>query len=93
MRGPADLMPKNSRLSRRGKELSSGTAVGVTKCVEAVAEAPGKSGAESLDKKITGAFPPNSTEHRLPVKERNLGNELLEKKKKKGKYILNCFSS
>ena len=51
---------------------SSGTAVIVTRCVEAVAETPGKSGAEFLDKKITGAFLPNSTEHCSPVKENTL---------------------
>ena len=72
------------------KNGSSGIAVGVTKCVEAVAKTPGKSG-KNLEQKITDAFPPKSTEHRSPVKERNLKNELLEKKK--DKYILNCFSS
>ena len=50
--------------------VSSRTAVSVTRCVEA--ETPGKSGAEFSDKKITGAFPPNSTEHRSPVKESTL---------------------
>ena len=82
VKGRADLIPKISRVPRPWKELSSGTAVGVTKCVETVAETPGKSG-KNLGQKITDAFPSNSTEHRSPVKERNLGNEPHEKKKKR----------
>ena len=43
MKVRADLMPKTPG-SRPRKEWSSGTAVGVTRCVEAVAETLGKSG-------------------------------------------------
>ena len=94
MRGHAALMPKETSKYLVGeKNGSSGTAVGVTRCIETVAKTPGKSG-KNFGQKITGAFLLNSTEHRSPIKERNLGNELLErKKKKKDKYILNCLSS
>ena len=59
----------------------------MTRCVEAVAETPGKSG-KNFGQKITGAFPPNSTEHRSRVKERNLGNEHLKLFSSKPSQIL-----
>ena len=82
MRGCADLMPKKKTpgLLAREKNKVFRTAVGVTRCTETVAETPGKSG-KNFGQKITGAFPPNSTEHRSPVKEKKSQKKTVEKAK------------
>ncbi len=86
VKGRVDLMSKiRARCPR--KEVSFRTAVDVTRCIEIVAETPGKSGVEFSDKKLTDAFQLNSTEHRSPVKE----NTLRRNPSKKLSKPLICF--
>ena len=80
VRRRADLMPKNSGQARPWKGFSFRTAVGVTRCIETVAESPGES-RKNFGQKIIGAFPPNSTEHRSPINKKKSQKKPVEKAK------------